>query len=128
MEKRILVVDDEPNIRRMLRVVLAARGYDVREANSGEEALEAMHSEKCDLLLLDINMPGITGIELSKQLRTDSSNSDVAIVMMSTGEQHRARSLEAGADDYLSKPFDVARIFACVEANLKVRGRKNGAG
>jgi DNA-binding response OmpR family regulator len=116
---RILIVDDEPHIRRILRVTLVAKGYEVKEAQSGEDALMLLRSEKCDLLLLDINMPGITGLELCRNLRSNSDTMDVAVVVMSTGEEHRAKALDAGANDYLSKPFGVAQVFSCVELNLR---------
>jgi DNA-binding response OmpR family regulator len=116
---RILIVDDEPHIRRILRVTLAAKGYEVMEAESGTDAWTLLRSKKCDLLLLDINMPGITGLELCKNLRSSSDTMDVAVVVMSTGEEHRAKALHVGADDYLSKPFGVAQVFSCVELNLK---------
>ncbi len=120
MGGRILIVDDEPNIRRILHISLAAKGYEVMEAESGEDALTALtQTGKCDLMLLDINMPGITGLELCKKLRSSSNLKDVVVVVMSTGEEHRARALDAGANDYLSKPFGVTKIFACVELNLK---------
>jgi DNA-binding response OmpR family regulator len=119
---RILIVDDEPHIRRILRVALAAKRYEVTEAESGEDALTLMHSGKCDLLLLDINMPGITGLELCRNLRSTSDLMDVAVVVMSTGEEHRAKALDAGADDYLSKPFGIMQVFSCVESNLKQSG------
>ena len=122
MSGRILIVDDEAPIRRVLRAVLAAKGYEVMEAERGDDALALMRSEKCDLMLLDINMPGITGIELCKKVRSISDLVDLVVVVMSTGEEHRARARDAGADDYLSKPFGVAQVFSCVELNLKRSG------
>jgi DNA-binding response OmpR family regulator len=83
---RILVVDDEPQIGRVIRSVLVAEGYEVIEAEYGEDALKLIHSEKYDLILLDINMPGITGIEVCRQVRT---NSDMPIIIMSAGEESR---------------------------------------
>jgi len=114
-----LIVDDEPQIRRILRITLAAKGYEVMEAESGEDAMMVMRSEKCDLMLLDINMPGITGLELCRNLRSGSDRMDFAVVVMSTGEEHRANALDAGADDYLSKPFGITQVFSCVESHLK---------
>jgi two-component system KDP operon response regulator KdpE len=113
--RRILVVDDEPQIRRILRAVLTTKGYDVADAECGEDALDLIYSEKYDLILLDINMPGITGIEVCRQVRT---NSDIPIVIMSAGEESRRRALDAGANDYLKKPFSVSQIFSCVQLNL----------
>jgi two-component system KDP operon response regulator KdpE len=111
-----LVVDDEPQIRRIMRAVLAAKGYEVLEAESGEDALALIRSSKFDLILLDINMPGITGIEVCAEVRTTS---EVPIVMMSAGEESRVKALNAGANDYLEKPFGVSQIFSCVELNLR---------
>jgi DNA-binding response OmpR family regulator len=112
---RILVVDDEPQIGRVIRSVLVAEGYEVIEAEYGEDALKLIHSEKYDLILLDINMPGITGIEVCRQVRT---NSDIPIIIMSAGEESRVRALNASANDYLKKPFGVSQIVSCVKVNL----------
>ena len=109
------MVDDEPQIRRVMRSVLVAEGYEVMEAECGEDALKLIHSEKYDLILLDINMPGITGVEVCRQVRTSC---DIPIIIMSAGEENRTRALDAGADDYLRKPFGVSQIFSCVKLNL----------
>jgi two-component system, OmpR family, KDP operon response regulator KdpE len=82
--KRILVVDDEPQIRRIMRAVLVAKHYEITEAECGEDALRLLRSGKYDLMLLDINMPGITGIEVCREVRTSS---DIPIIMMSAGEE-----------------------------------------
>jgi len=122
---RILVVDDEPSIRRTLRAVLEVKGYDVVEADCGREALRLIHSGQYDLALLDINMPDITGIEVCREVRTTSQ---IPIVMMSAGEENRARSLEAGANDYLKKPFSVAQIFSLVKLYSGEIGGVRGQG
>jgi two-component system KDP operon response regulator KdpE len=108
-------VDDEPQIRRIMRAVLVAKGYEVMEAECGEEALKLIRAEKYDLMLLDINMPGITGIEVCVEVRTSS---DIPIIIMSAGEENKARALDAGANDYLKKPFGVSQIFSCVGLHL----------
>ena len=115
MVKRILVVDDESQIRRVMRSVLLTEGYEVIEAECGEDALKLIRSEKYDLILLDINMPGITGIEVCREVRTSS---DIPIIIMSAGEENRKRALDAGANDYLRKPFGISQIFSCVKLNL----------
>lgn len=125
MVPRILVVDDEPSIRRTLRAVLEVKGYDVVEADCGREALRLIHSGQYDLALLDINMPDITGIEVCREVRTTSQ---IPIVMMSAGEENRARSLEAGANDYLKKPFSVAQIFSLVKLYSGEIGGVRGQG
>jgi two-component system, OmpR family, KDP operon response regulator KdpE len=117
--KRILVVDDEPQIRRIMRSAIAAKGYEVMEAECGEDALKLVRAEKFDLVLLDINMPGITGIEVCREVRTSF---DIPIIIMSAGEENRARALQAGANDYLKKPFGVLQIFSCVKFHLGEAG------
>jgi DNA-binding response OmpR family regulator len=116
---RILVVDDEPNILRMLRLVLTAKGYEVMEARSGEEALQLVRSKPCDLVLLDINLPGISGIDVCRELRPSSK---IVIIMMSAGLKHKANCLDAGANDYLPKPFAIPQALSCLESNLQSNG------
>jgi two-component system, OmpR family, KDP operon response regulator KdpE len=115
---RILVVDDEPQIRRVLRTTLAAQGYIVSEARSGEEALEKLRSEKPDLMLLDANMPGMGGLEACREIR---ATSDVAIVMLTIrdSEQDKVEALDAGADDYVVKPFHARELLARIRAALR---------
>jgi DNA-binding response OmpR family regulator len=102
-----------------MRAVLVAKSYEVMEAECGEEALNLIRSDKCDLMLLDINMPGISGIEVCREVRTSF---DMPIVIMSAGEENRARALAAGANDYLKKPFGVSQIFSCVKLHLGEAG------
>jgi DNA-binding response OmpR family regulator len=117
--KRILVVDDEPQIRRIMRAILVAKRYEVTEVECGEDALKLIRSEKYDLMLLDINMPGITGLDVCREVRTSF---DIPIIIMSAGEENKARALEVGANDYLKKPFSVSQIFACVKLHLGEAG------
>jgi two-component system KDP operon response regulator KdpE len=114
----ILVVDDEPQIRRVMRTNLTSQGYMVLEARSGEEALETLRSERPDLVLLDINMPGISGLETCKEIR---SNSDVPIIMLTVRntEKDKVRALDAGADDYVVKPFGAEELLARIRAALR---------
>src|SRR5271156_3174338 len=115
---RILVVDDEPQIRRAMRATLVTEGYEVADARSGNDALERLHSEKYDLVLLDINMPAITGIETCRQIRLVS---DVCIIMMTVRnkESDKVAALDVGADDYVTKPFSVPEILARIRAALR---------
>jgi len=115
---RILVVDDEPQIRRVMRTTFTAQGYIVSEARSGEEALEKLRSERPDLLLLDMNMPGIGGLEACREIR---ATSDVAIIMLTIrdSEQDKVEALDAGADDYIVKPFHARELLARVRAALR---------
>jgi two-component system KDP operon response regulator KdpE len=115
---RILVVDDDPQIRRAMRTTLTGRGYEVADARTGEEALEALRSGNYDLVLLDMNMPGMGGIETCRLIR---SSSEVAIVMLtvSNSEKDKVEALDAGADDYITKPFSTPELLARIRATLR---------
>jgi two-component system, OmpR family, KDP operon response regulator KdpE len=112
---KILVVDDEPQMRRALRASLNAHDYAVVEAESGEEALRKLDVEPCDCVLLDMNMPGKDGIATCRAIR---DTTDVAIVMVSIrkSERDKVEALNAGADDYVCKPVGVPELLARVEA------------
>ena len=114
----ILVVDDEPQIRRVLRATLSAQGYVIAEAKSGEEAIDAMQKLKPGLLLLDVNMPGMGGIEACREIR---SRYAVPIIMLTVrnAERDKVRALDAGADDYVVKPFGFEELLARIRANLR---------
>jgi two-component system KDP operon response regulator KdpE len=115
---RILVVDDEPQIRRVMRTALAANGYEAFEARTGEEALETLRENNPDLILLDINMPGIGGMVACREIRAVS---DAAIIVLSVrdSESDKIAALDAGADDYITKPFSVNELMARIRANLR---------
>ena len=115
---RILVVDDDPQIRRVMRATLSARGYEVAAARTGEEALDQLRSETYDLVLLDVNMPGMGGIEACRLIR---STSEIAIIMLtvSTSEKDKVDALDAGADDYITKPFSTPELLARIRASLR---------
>ncbi len=117
-EGRILVVDDEPQIRRVMRATLVHEGYEVMDARSGHDALDRLHSEKYDLVLLDINMPGLTGIETCRQIRLVS---DVGIIMMTVRDKEtdKVAALDVGADDYVTKPFGMPEMLARIRAVLR---------
>lgn len=115
---RILIVDDEAQIRRVMRTALSGRGYEVVEARSGEEALERMTAERFDLVLLDVNMPGMGGLEACKEMR---GSSDAAIIMLTVrnAEPDKIEALDAGADDYVTKPFSTPELLARIRAALR---------
>jgi two-component system KDP operon response regulator KdpE len=115
---RILVVDDEPQIRRVLRATLTAQGYEVQDARTGEEALEAVRQSRFDLVLLDMNMPGMGGLETCRELRAGSG---VAIIVLTVhdSEQDTVAALDAGADDYVTKPFSTTELLARIRAALR---------
>jgi two-component system KDP operon response regulator KdpE len=117
-DARILVVDDEPQIRRVMKSALPRQGYFVADARSGEEALQCLRQERFDLILLDRNMPGMGGLEICRQIR---STSDVAIIMLTVrkAEFEKIEALDAGADDYVTKPFSMPELLARIRANLR---------
>ncbi len=115
---RILVVDDEPQIRRVLRTSLSAQGYEIHDAKTGDAALEEIREQRFDLVLLDMNMPGIGGLEACRQIR---ATSEVAIIMLTVrnSEQDKVAALDAGADDYITKPFGMPELLARIRAALR---------
>ena len=117
-EGRILVVDNEPQIRRVMRTTLIPEGFEVDDAKSGDEALEHLRSEKYDLILLDINMPGMTGLETCRAIRAIS---DMPIIMLTVhnAEKDKVEALDAGADDYVTKPFSMNELLARIRAQLR---------
>ena len=119
--KHILVVDDESQITRVLRTSLSSHGYDIRVANDGETALEIMKDWTPDLVITDLAMPNMDGLELCRRLRTKTQ---VPIIVLSVrGEERtKVKALDAGADDYVTKPFGMEELLARVRANLR-RGR-----
>ncbi len=114
----ILVVDDEPQIRRVLRSALSTRGYVITEAKTGEEALELMRKERPDLILLDVNMPGMGGIEACREIRR-TSDAPVIMLTVRNAERDKVGALDAGADDYVVKPFGIEELLARIRAALR---------
>jgi two-component system KDP operon response regulator KdpE len=116
--KHILVVDDESQITRVLRTSLSSHGYDIRVANDGETALEIMKDWTPDLVITDLAMPNMDGLELCRRLR---AKSQVPIIVLSVrGEERtKVKALDAGADDYVTKPFGMEELLARVRANLR---------
>ncbi|HWA94085.1 MAG TPA: response regulator transcription factor [Terracidiphilus sp.] len=111
---RVLIVDDEPAIRRALRPPLMELGFQVAEASRGEEALQLLHSTPIDVVLLDINMPGIGGIETLRRIRSFAPRLPVLMVTVRDGEEEKVEALELGADDYVTKPFSIRELIARV--------------
>jgi two-component system, OmpR family, KDP operon response regulator KdpE len=114
----ILVVDDEPQLRRAMRATLSDLGYSVTEAKTGEEALEKLRSDSPDLILLDLNMPGIGGLETCRAIR---ETSDIPIIVLSVrnAERDKVQVLDAGADDYVTKPFGIQELLARIRAAMR---------
>jgi len=118
MSGKILVVDDEPQIRRVLKTALSAEGFVVADAKSAEEAFVKLREDRFDLVLLDVNMPGMSGLEACREIR---SNSEIAIIMLTVrnAESDKIAALDAGADDYVIKPFSTPELLARIRAHLR---------
>ena len=116
--KRILVVDDEPQITRVLRTSLSSHGYDIRVANDGETALEIMKDWTPDLVITDLAMPNMDGLELCRRLRT-KTQIPILVLSVRGEERTKVKALDAGADDYITKPFGIEELLARVRANLR---------
>ena len=116
---RILIVDDEAAIRRALRPPLVELGFQVSEASRGEEALQLLHSGNIDVVLLDINMPGIGGIETLRRIRAFAPRLPVLMVTVREGEEEKVEALELGADDYITKPFSMRELIARIRTALR---------
>jgi two-component system, OmpR family, KDP operon response regulator KdpE len=113
---RVLIVDNDSAMRRALRSSLAPHGYAIEEARSGEEAIEGADQRPPDLVLLDVNMPGIGGIEACRRLRSIVPQAGVVMVTVCDGEEDKIQALEAGADDYVTKPFSLRELHARMRA------------
>ncbi len=115
----VLIVDDEPPLRKALRSSLTASGFEVQEARSGEEALDNVKQQPFDLVLLDINMPGISGIDACRRIRSLCPQAGIVMVTVRDMEDDKVRALEAGADDYITKPFKLRELTARLRAVLR---------
>ena len=120
----ILVVDDSPPNVKLLRVILSAAGYRVVEAASGPEALQVLHRERPDAMVLDVRMPGMTGYEVCAQVRKDAEFAALPAIMLTALSlpEERIRGIEAGATDFISKPFNKKELLARVRASLALAG------
>src|SRR5580698_9669030 len=115
---KILIVDDEPQITRVLRTALSTQGYSLRVAANGVEGMEAVHAWKPDLVITDVSMPEMDGVELCREIRAVSQ---IPIIVLSVRNQDRVKieALDAGADDYVTKPFSIQELQARVRAQLR---------
>ena len=115
---RILVIDDEPQIRRIMRTTLITAGYEVDDAKTAEEGLLKVRAFRPDLVLLDINMPGMGGLAACRELRPDPN---IAIIMLTVHNTEAAKveALDAGADDFVTKPFSTPELLARIRAALR---------
>jgi two-component system KDP operon response regulator KdpE len=115
---RILIVDDERPIRRFLRTSLSAHGFEIFEAVNGEEALQLAASQRPDLVILDLGLPDIDGIEVTRRLR-EWTQTPIIILSVRDQENDKISALDAGADDYLTKPFGVGELTARIRAAMR---------
>jgi two-component system KDP operon response regulator KdpE len=122
---KILVVDDDPQIRRVMKATLVGHNYEVVEARTGEDALETIPKESPNLILLDMNMPGISGLETCRAIRA-GSDTPVIILSVRNTEKDKVAALDAGADDYVTKPFGIEELLARIRAALRRSSPEGG--
>ena len=116
--RKILIVDDEPEIRRFLRASFKLYHHEISEAETGSEALDKAYQEKPDLVILDLGLPDIDGVEVTRQIR-EISTVPIIILSVRNGENDKIEALDAGADDYLTKPFSMGELLARVRVVLR---------
>ena len=125
MRRRLLLVEDDPTLRQALSFNLTREGYDVAAASDGESALEAARSDRLDLILLDVMLPGMSGVEVLRVLRREGVSTPVIILSAKGDEIDRVVGLQVGADDYVAKPFSRPELLARIEAVLRRQRRRD---
>jgi two-component system KDP operon response regulator KdpE len=118
MPGRILIIDDESQITRVLRAALSAQGYDVRTANDPEEGVQLYREWAPDLVITDLAMPGMSGVEVTRAIRVRAST-PILVLSVRDHERSKVEALDAGADDYVTKPFGIQELLARVRAHLR---------
>lgn len=116
---RVLIVDDERSIRRVLVGALQPMGFIVDEASTGEAALDLIRTTRYNVVLLDLNMPGMGGIETCEEIRRQSARLGIVMLTVRDSEEDKVRALEAGADDYVTKPFHIRELVARIRAAVR---------
>jgi two-component system KDP operon response regulator KdpE len=119
MKARILIIDDEKAIVRALQRSLVAQGYEVFTASSGEKALEAVELHRPDLLLLDLGLPGMSGLEVCQRVRVQSCQLPIIVISVKDSERDKINALDLGADDYVAKPFSLDEVLARIRVALR---------
>lgn len=129
MSNHILIVDDQRDLAGMMADMLGDAGFATRTADNGRDALADIQADRPDLLVLDVNMPGLDGFEVATMLKADPSTATIPIIMVSAqdGRGSRVIGLESGAEDYLSKPVDQAELIATIRNILLLRDRTTHA-
>jgi len=123
---RVLIVDDEPPIRRFLKTALSAQDYRVEEAGDGETALDFLKRNPVDLVVLDLGLPGMDGLEVVRRLRETGSAVPIIILSSRDDEAGKVAALDLGADDYVSKPFGMEELSARIRAAMRHRLQREG--
>jgi two-component system, OmpR family, KDP operon response regulator KdpE len=123
---KVLVVDDEPAIRRFLRTSLTAQGYQVTEAENGAAALDNLRRNTTDILVLDLGLPDITGFDIIERVRGQGSTVPIVVLSSRSDETGKVTALDLGADDYITKPFGIDELLARVRAALRHRLQQEG--
>jgi two-component system KDP operon response regulator KdpE len=123
---KVLVVDDEPAIRRFLRTSLTAHGYQVSEAETGNAALEGLRRRAADVLVLDLGLPDIDGLDIIARLRAEGSAMPIVVLSSRSDEIGKVKALDLGADDYVTKPFGIDELLARIRAALRHRLQQEG--
>lgn len=122
-----MVVEDNEKNRKLIRVVLKAKGYNIIEATTGEEALSLLQKQKPDIILMDIQLPGIDGLTLIKQIKAEAKTSDIPIIAVTAyamkGDEQKI--LDTGCDDYVSKPIDTQALPLIIEKYIKRDGKNS---
>jgi len=116
---RVLLVDDEPSIRRALRTPLNEMGFVTTEASRGEEAIQLLQAQTFDVVLLDVNMPGIGGVKTLERLRSMAPRLPILMLTVVDGEEEKIAALESGADDYITKPFSIREVIARMRSAVR---------
>ena len=116
---KILIVDDDPDLRRAMSATLSALGFEITECATGEHAIQKIREHKLDAVLLDINMPGMGGIEVCKRVRQSHPRIQLLMLTVRDSEEDKIRALDAGADDYITKPFSIPELTARIRAAVR---------
>jgi two-component system, OmpR family, response regulator MprA len=127
-EPQVLIVDDDPELRRFLAGELAVEGYGVEVAGTGQEALTRIRAGAWDLVVLDWTLPDFSGVEVCRRMRSSGDTTPVLMLTARDDVRERVEALDAGADDYLTKPFSIEELLARVRARLRRNGRGSMAG
>jgi two-component system KDP operon response regulator KdpE len=118
-QSTVLIVDDEPSIRISLRTILSGLGFGVVEAARGEEAVSLVRTAQFDIVLLDINMPGLGGVEVCRLMRKNAPLLPIVMLTVQSSEDRKVEALDAGADDYITKPFQLRELIARIRAAVR---------